>query len=157
MRIRNERMFGHTSYRYGAHGDRNGFLGFSLIFEDFRMPSSLLKHRHQAFLSQNHRCYYCGFEMWENDSTQFAAAHNITVLQASRFQCTAEHLIARQDGGTNVKENIVAACKHCNHTRHRMKPAPCPDVLRRTITKQLANGSWHRKSVVSKLLARAVG
>lgn len=147
----------YTTNRYGTHEDRNGFLGFSLIPEEFRMPSSLSKHRHQAFLSQNHRCYYCGFEMWEIDPTQFAATHKISVEQASRFQCTAEHLVARQDGGTNIQKNIVAACKYCNHTRHRMKPAPCPDALRRAIAKQIKNGSWHRKSVVTKLLARTAG
>ena len=44
----------------------------SLIFEEFHMPSNLAKYRHLSFLCQAHRCYYCGFLMWENDLEQFA-------------------------------------------------------------------------------------
>lgn len=152
MRFRNERMLGHIENSIWYPRGPNGLLWeLSLFFEDFLMATTPAKHRHSAFISQNCRCYYCGFEMWETNPAQFAAKHNITTEQASRFQCTAEHLTARQDGGTNVKQNIVAACKHCNHTRHRMRPAPSPEVLRRAIAKQLANGSWHRKAAVTKL------
>jgi hypothetical protein len=31
---------------------------------------------------------------------------------------TAEHLIARRDGGADTRGNVVAACLSCNHSRH---------------------------------------
>ncbi|WP_254782667.1 HNH endonuclease, partial [Lysobacter sp. yr284] len=32
-------------------------------------------------------------------------------------RCTAEHLIARHEGGRNRRENIAAACWLCNQRR----------------------------------------
>lgn len=119
------------------------------------MPTKIAQHRHQSFLEQAHRCYYCGFLMWESDPEVFANTHGISLVQAQRFQCTAEHLEARKDGGSNARFNIVAACLHCNQARHRMKPAPSPDVLRQLISKQLNNKSWHRRAVARKLSSQA--
>ncbi|WP_339009581.1 HNH endonuclease [Aeromonas popoffii] len=34
------------------------------------------------------------------------------------LQCTGEHLQPRSNGGSNQPANIVAACRHCNGTRH---------------------------------------
>lgn len=115
------------------------------------MPTKIVQYRHQAFLEQARRCYYCGFLMWERDPEAFAKTHGISLVQAQRFKCTAEHLVARSDGGTDVSTNIVAACLHCNQTRHRMKPAPTPHALQQLISKQLRNQSWHRRAVARKL------
>lgn len=115
------------------------------------MPSRIPKYRHQAFVHQSERCYYCDFLMWESNPEAFAARHKISLAQARRFQCTAEHLIARQDNGTDARQNIVAACYHCNHTRHKMNPAPNPEALRQVVIKQLKNRCWHHKTVVAKL------
>ena len=57
--------------------------------------------------------------MWLDDITSFAAEHRLTHRQARQRQCTAEHLVARCDGGKNTASNIVAACRECNSTRHR--------------------------------------
>jgi len=119
------------------------------------MPTKIVQYRHQAFLEQAHRCYYCDFLMWESDPEAFANTHGISLVQAQRFKCTAEHLVARSDGGTDARANIVAACLHCNQTRHRMKPAPTPDALRQLIFKQLRNKSWHRRGVARKLSSQA--
>jgi len=126
----------------------------SLIFEEFLMPSNLSKYRHQSFLSQAHRCYYCGFLMWEHNPEQFAAIHKISLAQAQRFKCTAEHLEARKDGGADSRSNIVAACLYCNQTRHRIKPAPSPDKLRVQVAKQLQNNGWHKMKVALRLSNR---
>ena len=107
------------------------------------MPNSLVKHRHQAFLNQSERCYYCGFAMWEANPEAFAAKLKISLAQASRCQCTAEHLKARQDGGSDSKSNIVAACAYCNRGRHKIKNAPSPEAMRRYVEKRLANGLWN--------------
>lgn len=115
------------------------------------MPPRLLKYRHEAFLTQAERCYYCGFLMWESDPEGFAKTHKISLSQAQRFKCTAEHLEARQDGGTDAKSNVVAACLHCNQTRHRIRPAPSPAALKKQIAKQLQNNGWHKRKVVGRL------
>jgi len=123
----------------------------SLFSEELLMPNKLAKRRHQAFLTQDKRCYYCGFLMWETDPAQFAKNHGLTLAQVQRFKCTAEHLEARQDGGNDLPSNIVAACIHCNQSRHRMKPALSAEMYCRVISKQLLNGSWHKQKVVKKL------
>ena len=115
------------------------------------MPSRLLKYRHEAFLIQAERCYYCGLLMWESSPEGFAKTHEISLSQAQRFKCTAEHLEARQDGGTDAKSNVVAACLHCNQTRHRIRPAPSPNALKKQIAKQLQNNGWHKKNVAGRL------
>lgn len=61
--------------------------------------------------------------MWESDPESFARHHGISSATAKRFQCTAEHLVARQDGGKDTAANIVAACAYCNHGRHKCQPA----------------------------------
>lgn len=118
------------------------------------MPTKLAQYRHQAFFEQDHRCYYCNFLMWESDLEQFANSHNISLVQAQRFKCTAEHLKARKDGGTDTRSNIVAACLHCNQTRHRIQPAPSPDKLRIQVAKQLQNNGWHKRKVAIRLSNR---
>jgi 5-methylcytosine-specific restriction endonuclease McrA len=59
--------------------------------------------------------------MWQEGKKKFAEKYGISELAATRFQCTAEHLKARSDGGSNDTNNIVAACYFCNHTRHTRK------------------------------------
>ena len=75
------------------------------------MPQSLSKSRSLAYKRQKGRCYYCRAPIWLENLADFAAKYKITDRQAVRFQCTTEHLKARQDGGTNTRENIVAACR----------------------------------------------
>jgi 5-methylcytosine-specific restriction endonuclease McrA len=41
--------------------------------------------------------------------------------------CTAEHLVARMDGGRDTRDNIVAACRRCNAARHQLGLGPAPD------------------------------
>jgi hypothetical protein len=55
--------------------------------------------RKSAFTQQNGKCCYCGFHMWLDSADSFAKHHGISVKQARHFQCTAEHLKARQEGG----------------------------------------------------------
>ncbi|MEJ8811404.1 HNH endonuclease [Variovorax ureilyticus] len=62
------------------------------------MKSRLQKHRTSAIRQQHGRCIYCERPMGQH--------------------ATAEHLHPRQDGGTDCRENIAAACRRCNHRRH---------------------------------------
>ena len=113
------------------------------------MKSNIKRHRHSSYLAQSGYCYYCGFPVWENNLDLFAKTHDLPTTKATLLKCTAEHLQARQDGGKNSKQNIVAACLRCNRTRHRLKPAPLPDVYRILVQKQVKNGKWHKRALFS--------
>lgn len=88
--------------------------------------------RSRAFIRQKERCHYCGLPMWQVDVRSFACRYGISVPQARAFQCTAEHLLARCEGGKNVTSNVVASCRHCNLTRHRRKRVPDPKRWQQT-------------------------
>ena len=104
--------------------------------------TQIAKHRRSAFDRQNGRCCYCGFLMWQHSAEAFAAEHRISLAQAKHFQCTAEHLQARCDGGNNRTENIAAACKRCNQLRHQRKKAPSPDAYQQFVQERLRKGKW---------------
>jgi len=107
------------------------------------MSQDILKSRSRAFAHQNGRCCYCRFPMWQKNIVEFAARHGISEREARRFQCTAEHLTARQDGGTNAPENIAAACLHCNLGRQRRRAALSSEDYRRLVVRRIKHGKWH--------------
>lgn len=104
---------------------------------------SLIKPRSKAFIHQNGFCYYCDQPMWLKESITFSSKYNITLPQAKRFQCTGEHLIAHQDGGTSAQKNIVAACWFCNQQRHRRKIYLSPERFKKFTQKRMQKGRWH--------------
>lgn len=63
--------------------------------------------RYQACRAQGGVCFYC--------------------LEPMGAEVTAEHLRARMDGGRDTRENIVAACRSCNHRRHSLFGLSAPD------------------------------
>ena len=103
----------------------------------------LRKNRLLACKKQKGRCYYCDAPMWSGNPDEFASSHGISVRQAKRFQCTAEHLLARKDGGTDGRKNIVAACYFCNSTRHRPSNALSPVEYREKVMNRLRRQKWH--------------
>lgn len=107
------------------------------------MPKTYTTARNAAYAAQNGRCFYCGFPMWRTDRAAFAASHGLTLRQALRFQCTGEHLVAQRDRGSHGRGNIVAACRHCNLTRHRLLPPPEPTTYRNWVQTRTARGRWH--------------
>lgn len=107
------------------------------------MHTKLVRSRKSAFNVQSGRCFYCSFPMWENAPESFAQSNKISLSQARRLKCTAEHLEARKDGGTDVRENIVAACLWCNQHRHRIKQTPNPSAYQRHVKSRLSKGGWH--------------
>lgn len=104
---------------------------------------SLQKIRQKAFDLQSGKCYYCNQPMWNKDKLSFISQYKIKPTLANLLQCTAEHLTARQDGGKNTKVNIVAACKYCNHTRHKAKKALSPESYKQRVQKRLSKKEWH--------------
>ena len=106
------------------------------------MATALSRTRRKAFQRQNGRCWYCNSPIWENNPTDFAAQHTLTLAQARLLQSTAEHLHARCDGGGNQAANIVAACLLCNSTRHKAKRPLAPKAYQRKIEGRIRRGKW---------------
>jgi 5-methylcytosine-specific restriction endonuclease McrA len=104
--------------------------------------SNLKTARARAYRAQSGRCCYCGAPTWLTDLETFARKHSLRLRGARWFQATAEHLVARQDGG-GAGDNIAVACRFCNHHRHARKgSAPTPDAYRQTVRRRLALGRW---------------
>lgn len=107
------------------------------------MTTKNFRFKSHAFQSQSGRCYYCDLPMWLDQPEHFALRFGITVPQSKQFQCTAEHLIARQDGGPTSQSNIVAACLFCNQKRHQRKIALNPLKHKELVKKRLSVQRWH--------------
>jgi 5-methylcytosine-specific restriction endonuclease McrA len=99
--------------------------------------------RNFAAQRQNYLCCYCGFPMWEADSQAFAERYRLPPGDLPRLRCTAEHVIPRSTGGSDSGTNIVAACAHCNHTRHKRKNPPAPELYRADVVNRIRRGRWH--------------
>ena len=116
------------------------------------MSNKIAKLRQNAFTRQSGHCYYCNVQMWLVQPTELPTALG---RDAYRLRCTAEHLIAQQDGGKDVQENIAAACFHCNQTRHKRRTPPEPDQFRAQIQQRVSKGKWHQPQVFAAgLLSR---
>lgn len=100
-------------------------------FTGVSMKSSS-RARERAFKSQNGLCHYCGRPMAPSADWPH------------RLACTAEHLVAKSDGGGNGPENIVAAHAFCNRVRHARKhPMSQPEYLKH-VQRRVAAGKWLR-------------
>lgn len=107
------------------------------------MSKKLLRSRAAAYLRQDGRCVYCNHPMWDDNPQDFARHHGLRLRCVWRYQLTAEHLTARQDGGQDDPSNIAAACAFCNLQRHRRKPAPCPSEFTSIVQNLSRCGKWH--------------
>ena len=107
---------------------------------------TLIRSRNAAFAAQGGRCFYCDLPMWVSRPENFSRGHGVRAAHVWRFQCTAEHLIPREKGGRDTRDNIAAACAYCNRQRHRAKPARSPEAHREHVQRRLARGRWHLTS-----------
>ena len=106
------------------------------------MPNSLSRIRQRAAEHQKYRCYYCCLPVWCNTPDLFILTYGITKAQALQLQCTAEHLVPKNNGGTNSRSNIVAACWYCNHKRHaRLQPLN-PSAYKHYVQQRISKGRW---------------
>ena len=94
--------------------------------------SKVKQARLRAFRSQNGNCFYCELPM-------LPAAQE----GPSSLLCTAEHLLARCDGGSDSPRNIVAACRHCNSRRHARARPLSAELFKAHVKKRVAAGKWH--------------
>lgn len=107
------------------------------------MPSQFAKPRLKAFNRQQGRCYYCDLPMWLRHPDEIAGKLGVRPRTVSGLQCTAEHLVAQQDGGEGTAKNIVAACLTCNGRRHRVAAPLSPDRYRQKVQGRVKKGKWH--------------
>jgi hypothetical protein len=109
------------------------------------MRKSLVRNRGKTFRLQQGRCFYCELPMWlgEADAAAFAQRHGLSSSATLALRCTAEHMQARQAGGSHDPWNIVAACRRCNMGRHQGDNALDPLQYRQHVADALAQGVWH--------------
>ena len=103
---------------------------------------SIIRARALAAKKQHFCCYYCGLEMWVTDLDAFVAKFGVSKRQAEQVKCTAEHVIPRCEGGTNENQNIVAACWHCNRTRHARRQPISSSDYKRLVQRRMSRGRW---------------
>ncbi|WP_436021865.1 HNH endonuclease [Rhizobacter sp. LjRoot28] len=106
------------------------------------MPSTNPSHRLRAFARQGGRCCYCTSPMWLNSPAELPCP-TPSLRAAKHLQCTAEHLVARCDGGGNTADNIAAACSRCNQGRHKRRRPPGPSAFRDLVLRRMGTGQWH--------------
>lgn len=107
------------------------------------MSKFLASLRKAALLRQGGRCTYCDLPIWETDPEPFQSRFGLSKTLVMSLRATAEHLVARQDGGGDTVDNIDAACIHCNRTRHRSKRPPSPSAFRERVRTRMASRRWH--------------
>lgn len=113
------------------------------------MTTRRSKIRARKMQAQLGRCHYCRQPMWTGDAAEFCKRYRMKHRRAWRHECTAEHLYARSEGGSDSDDNIVAACRYCNWTRHRSPSPLSPNAYARKVRKQLKAGGWHGFVAVS--------
>lgn len=135
-----------TGTRYAPVPESGATQARGLSSTGVPMSSIIQIVRRQAFQRQHGRCFYCSVSMWLLSPHELpsGAADN---SGHARLRCTAEHLVARSEGGGNSGGNIVAACSHCNSTRHRRKRPPQPEVYREQVRTRVRRGAWHPRWV----------
>lgn len=120
------------------------------------MTNRIKNYRDHSFKAQQGRCYYCDCQMWMDDDLGFCQRYSLTKAQAVSFRCTAEHIVAKCEGGKDSATNIAAACAWCNKLRHARKQAMQPTQFRNHVARRIRRGGWHGLNVVARgLLATA--
>ena len=108
-----------------------------------RVRKSPQKAREAAYIQQDSRCYYCSQPMWLGNPASFIRRFKLKESQIRKLQCTAEHLHPWKDGGSNGRQNIVAACLYCNQLRHRRRKEIDPLTYKKHVQKRLSARRWH--------------
>ena len=100
--------------------------------------------RTRACRRQAGHCIYCECLMWQGSNIDaFCAQHDLDPEHAQQLRCTAEHLLARCDGGSNAASNIAAACLYCNLKRHACRKAKASHNYARYVRAQMRKNQWH--------------
>ena len=107
------------------------------------IEKNLSKIRIDKMKAQFGLCYCCQQPMWSDRPCEFGERYGLSPKQVTVLQCTAEHLLAKSDGGLDEVDNIVAACLYCNNRRYRSRKPRSPDRHAERVRHRLAMGKWH--------------
>ena len=107
------------------------------------MVARLQRYRRAAAERQKWRCHYCQCPIWEDEPDAFSQRYGLTLRQAKLLRCTAEHVTARCDGGTDAAENLVASCLFCNRTRHKANRPKQALLYLAYVRNRMRLGRWH--------------
>ena len=110
------------------------------------MPKTIQTLRQRAFQHQGGTCCYCSAPMWQRSPEELPCKPP-SLRAAKQLQCTAEHLLARSDGGGHTEKNIAAACTRCNHGRHKRRRPLGPSEFRGHVLRRMETGRWHAEWV----------
>ena len=123
--------------------EQNGLV-LHTIDEDFRAPSvirlaTLIRRprpqvkltRREIFIRDNYTCQYCG---------------------RSNIELTIDHVVPRSRGGGHSWDNLVSACKVCNHRKGGKSPAEARMKLRH-VPREPSPGAYYaiERSLVGEL------
>lgn len=115
------------------------------------MQNNLKRNRALASHRQSGLCCYCKDPMCIQDPLEFARRYGLSSRQALQRQCTAEHLVAKCDGGTNCAVNISSACHYCNQRRHRCSRPMDSLRFAEIVRRRMQNGRWHSASLLDRM------
>ena len=133
-----------------------GTTGLLFSYKESGMSQPIKSKRLRAYNSQHGKCYYCGIRMWLDDPHEVRQNRRVPLRALSQMRCTAEHLHARSDGGSDKRSNIVAACLFCNRNRHRMKRPMDAAKYREFVKKRIRKKRWYMPQI-RKLFQESAG
>ncbi|MDZ7653418.1 MAG: HNH endonuclease [Burkholderiaceae bacterium] len=120
------------------------------------MALSLKDRRLRAHAQQGGLCFYCCLPICEGDVQFFRRRYGLTAREAQSLLSTAEHLVARKDGGTDGNSNVVAACWTCNQGRHQRKNRDLNwQQFQELVQKRLRQRKWRAKSLLAKICSNS--
>lgn len=98
--------------------------------------------RERASINQGGTCHYCGLPMCFGSPDAFRKRHNVRPGAMPWVGATAEHLVARCEGGPTTATNIVAVHHYCNVIRHRRRKPQPPGAYQARVRRAVAAGRW---------------
>lgn len=112
--------------------------------------------RTDAFHAQKGQCCFCSLPMW-NTSPDELKPFGLRAKKATPLHCTAEHLVAEQEGGNDLAGNIAAACWLCNTRRHKRKSPPSPRPTAPSCRNAWRRGGGTRPRLPPRVSLRTLG
>jgi hypothetical protein len=94
------------------------------------MALTLKDRRLRAHAQQGGLCFYCCLPVCEGNLQSFRRRYGLTAREAESLLSTAEHLVARKDGGTDGNSNVVARIRGRPRDASLYRPDPQRAVSR---------------------------
>lgn len=113
--------------------------------------TKLQKLRNEAAEAQQWLCCYCGLPMGGEGSPWRRVLEQL----GKAFEASAEHLVARCEGGGDARGNIAAAHGRCNLRRHRRRRAMTPERYATFVRRRIGGGGWFCREVLELLRSLA--